>query len=229
MITRTSAVGVALALLLPLAGCGGSTSPGTGLSVSQALEQAKKKFDETSSVHLVLSTDSVPTSGDAVLGADGVLTHQPAFKGQVTAVLGGFNAVVPIISVGGKVYAKILSPTYHEIDPAEYSAPDPADFVDNEKGISTLLLQLKGAEKTGQKREGEQVLTTYTGTLAGSLVSPIIPSADDKGTYKTVVGIDSGGRVVTLRITGDFFTASGQVSYDLKLDGYGKSVTIAAP
>ena len=181
-------------------------------------------------MHLTLSTDATPKSGDAVLGAEGSLTHQPAFQGQVTVVLGGFNADVPVVAVDQKVYAKLpLTPRYVPIDPAEYGAPNPAAFADPDRGISGLLLQLDGAKETGRKRDGSQVLTIYSGTLRGELVDPIIPSADKSGTYQTSVGIDDGGRIVTLHVTGDFFAHDGPVTYDLALAEYGKSVEITAP
>ncbi|MCX6395889.1 MAG: LppX_LprAFG lipoprotein [Propionibacteriales bacterium] len=227
---RTTALaGILLALVIPLAGCGAGDDANAGASTEEVLGRAKTLFDESASVHLVLSTDSVPTSGDAVLGADGVLTQQPAFEGQVTVVLNGFNVDVPVISVGAKVYAKILSPNYAPIDPSDYGAPDPADFADLERGVSALLLKLEDPKQSGKKRQGDQVLTTYSGSLAGSLVSPIIPSASDDGTYRTEIGIDSDGRLATLTVTGDFFTASGDVTYDLRFDAYGKNVTISAP
>jgi lipoprotein LprG len=231
MTRRTAALaGVVLVLLLPLAACGGSEPSKGGASVSDVLAGAKKKFDSARSVHLELSTDATPSSGDAVLGAEGTLTHQPAFEGKVTVVLGGFNADVPVVSIDGKVYAKLpLTPKYVPIDPGEYGSPDPSDFADPDKGISGLLLRLDGAKKTGQKRDGNVVLTTYAGTLSGDLVEPIIPSADKARTYKTSVGIDDQGRIVTLQVTGDFFAHDGDVTYDLTLDDYDKNVQIKAP
>jgi len=231
--TRSIAVaGALLMLTLPLSGCGGSDpAPAQGGPTAEAaLAKAKKNFDDASSVHLTLSTDSKPTSGDAVLGADGTLTHQPAFDGKVKVVLSGFNADVPIIAVDGKVYAKLpLTPRYAEINPSEYSAPDPAEFADTSKGISGLLLKMDNVKKEGTTRDGKQVLTTYSGTLKGSYVAPIIPSADDSGTYKTVVGIDQDGRIVTLTVTGEFFAGGGDETYELTFDNYDKSVKISAP
>ena len=102
---------------------------------------------------MVLATKDTPTKGDAVLGAEGTLTHQPAFQGTVTVVLGGFNAQVPVVSVADKVYAKLpLTPKYVAINPAEYGSPNPSDFADPAKGISGLLLKLQDPKKTGQKR-----------------------------------------------------------------------------
>ena len=232
MIRRTVALaGVVLSLMMPLVACGGSdAAPDDGASVHDVLAKAKEKFDDAKSVHLTLSTDATPSSGDAVLGAEGTLTHQPAFEGKVTVVLGGFNADVPVVAIDDKVSAKLpLTPKYVPIDPAEYGAPNPADFADPDKGISGLLLELDGAKEAGQKRDGDVVLTTYSGTLTGDLVDPIIPSADKSGTYKTSVGIDDAGRIITLQVTGDFFAHDGDVTYDLVFDDYGKNVTIEAP
>jgi len=221
----------ACALLLPLAACGGGGgAKASGAEVQKVLAEAKTQFDQASSVRFTMATGSTPTSGDAVLGANGTLTHQPAFKGDVKVLFKGFNTSIPVVSVGGKVYAKLpLTPSFATINPSEYGAPDPADFADPAAGISGLLLKLKSAKQTGQKRDGKIVVTTYSGTLAGSLVAPIIPSADESGTYKTVVGIDGSGRITTLSVTGDFFSGSGDVTYDLTFYDYGKNVTIKKP
>lgn len=233
MIRRSAALlGVAVTLLLVLTACGGSEEePTNGKSARAVLEQAKKQFDGAKSVHLVLETESTPEPGnDAVLGAEGDLTQQPAFEGTVTVVLGGFNADVPVVAIGDEVVAKLpLTPAYVPIDPAEYSAPNPADFADPDAGISALLLELEGAEEAGQKRLGETVLTTYEGTLSGELVDPIIPSASKDGTYETAVGIDEDGRIITLSVTGDFFEHDGPVTYDLTFSDYDEDVEISAP
>ncbi|MFL6060877.1 MAG: LppX_LprAFG lipoprotein [Marmoricola sp.] len=220
----------ALLLAVVLIACGG---PSGGKSASSdpatALAAAKKNFDAAPSVQFTMSTASKPTKGDAVLGAEGTLTHQPAFKGSVKALLLGITADVPIVAVDGKVYAKLpFSSGYSVINPSEYSAPDPATFADPSAGISGLLTQLQGAKKTGQKRDGKQIVTTFAGTLPGSLVAPIIPSAKASGTYRTEVGIDGSNRIATLRVTGTFFSGAGDVTYDLTFD-YGEDVTITKP
>jgi lipoprotein LprG len=220
-----------LALALAAAGCGGDDkAPAKGATADEVLAQAKKNFDDAASVHLTLATDSKPTSGDAVLGADGSVTHQPAFKGTVKAVLNGFTVDVPIIAVDDKVWAKLpLTPKYVTINPSEYSAPDPADFADPDTGISGLLLKIDGVKKDGTERDGKEVVTRYAGTLKGSYVAPIIPSADDDGDYETVVGIDDDGRIVSLEVTGEFFSGGGDETYELAFDDYDKSVKISAP
>ena len=130
-------------------------------------------------MHIALSTDSVPTSGDGVLGATGDVTHDPAFEGDVKVLFRGFPAELPVTAVGGKVYAELpFSAKIAVIDPADYGVPDPAHFADPENGISALLTQMEDLEKGKETRSGEQILTTYTGTPPGAAVKKVIPSAE---------------------------------------------------
>lgn len=221
-------LGVVLGLVL--AGCGGGSDAGTtaGADPSKALAAAKQHFDEAQSIHLDLSTDSKPSTGSAVLGANGVLTHAPAFQGDVAVFLLGTRANVPVVAVGGKLYAKLpLTTRYAVINPKEYGAPDPATFVDPQHGFSSLLTKLQGVKKTGTARAGSTVLTTYAGTLPGSRVAPLIPSADAQSSYDTTLGLDSKDRLTSLHVTGDFFGGQS-VTYDVTLS-YGGPVTIKAP
>ncbi len=229
---RTVVLVAAAVTALVLGGCGGGsgTGPETGASPESVLADAKKNFDAASSVRFTLATTAKPTSGDAVLAAEGTLTHQPAFEGEVTALYMGFNATIPIVAVGGKVYGKIpFTPGFSAIDPSEYGAPNPAAFADPETGISGLLAQLSEVKAGEEERDGSSIVRTYSGVLSGDLVARIIPSASTDTTYETVVGVDQDGDVATLTITGDFFPADGPVTYDLTFDDYDKNVTISAP
>lgn len=222
-----TAIGLAAALT---AGCGGSGGDGAEVSPQAAMEKAKQLFDDSASVQLEMTSDAEPDGGSAVLGAEGTLTHQPAFEGEVSALISGFKADVPLVSVDGAVYAKLpLTPAFAEIDPAEYGAPDPAEFADPDSGISGLLLQLEGLAADGQIRQGGAVLTTYAGELSGELVAAIIPSAATEETFETVVGIDDGGQLASLAVTGDFFADGGEATYDIAFDGYGENATVTAP
>jgi len=165
-----------------------------------------------------------------------------ALPAQAQHVLGAPYRVMPIgdsITEGGDGAGGFRRPLF-ELLTAAYGLPnfvgernmrqsDPADFADPSKGISGLLLALKTPQKLGDAREGEVVLRRVSGTLSGDLVAPIIPSADPSGTYKTVVGIDEDDRIVTLDVTGEFFSGGGDETYQLAFDDYGKSVKITAP
>ena len=90
---------------------------------------------------LRLETDDLPDGVDGLVSAEGVATHAPAFEGYATVSLSGspFN-VDPLVAVGGKVYASIPGvPITQEIDPAEYGAPDPAQLMDPEQGVPSIL------------------------------------------------------------------------------------------
>lgn len=218
---------------LVLAGCGGGSTKKAGKKAAtpaQVMAAAKKKFDAASSVHIKLATTSTPSAGNGVLGATGDITQEPAFAGDVKVLLGGLTATVPITSVGGKVYAKLpLQTKYSVIKPSEYGAPDPADFADPDKGLSSLLTDLATLKKGAQKRDGDTILTSYTGELPGKAVKGIIPSADSGSTYDTTVGVDDTGHAVKVSITGPFFADSKDVTYDVTFTQYGKGVKISAP
>jgi lipoprotein LprG len=223
---------IAFALVTPMlvAGCGGEEKKPDTKSPAEVMQAAKKNFDDASSVHIALSTDSTPESGNGVLGATGDVTHDPSFAGDVKVVLNGLTATVPVTSVGGKVYAKLpLATKYAVIDPAEYGAPDPADFADPQNGLSGLLTKLTGLKKGKKSRSGEVILTSYTGTLPGAAVKRIIPSAVAKETYETQVGVDEKGFASTVKVTGPFFTGSSDVTYDVKFSEYDKGVEITTP
>jgi lipoprotein LprG len=223
---------VAFVLVAPaiLVGCGQSEDKADEESPAKVMEQAKKQFDDASSVHIALSTDSVPTSGDGVLGATGDVTHDPAFKGDVKVLYKGFPAELPVTAVGGRVYAKLpFSAKIASIDPADYGVPDPADFADPENGLSALLTKIEDLEKGKPTRSGDQILTTYTGTLPGAAVKKVIPSAEAGQSYETEVGVDDEGYASTVKVTGAFFTGNEDVTYDVKFTDYDKGVKITAP
>ena len=228
--TRRSLAALAVVVLVTgLTGCGAQDKT-PSQSPAQALARAKKLFDDASSVHLSLATGSRPTSGNAVLSADGVGTHQPAFKGSVKVIISGLTANVPVVSLGGKVHAKLpLTIGYHVIDPEEYDAPDPADFMDPDQGISALLTQLDKPRRTGRARSGSVIVTSYAGSLAGAAVQKIIPSARASSSYATTVNIDRAGRATSVHVTGPFFAGSDNVTYVLDLSDYGRDVKISAP
>jgi lipoprotein LprG len=227
---RTAAVASSvLVAVIALTGCGGSSGGGDKpADVESALRTAKENFDKATGVHFKLSTDADP-SGDAILGADGKLTDQPAFEGTVKAKYKGFNIDVPVVSVDGTFYANLpFSGGFAKHDPSEFNAPDPADFIAKDKGFSGALLELQDAKKDGEKRSGSQIVTTYSATLSGALVHSIVPSANATKDFKAVVGI-AEGKLTTLAITGDFFQDGTNATYKLVFDDYDKIAKISAP
>ncbi len=227
---RLVALAALLCTALFLTGCGGSDSQAKEKSPAQVMQEAKKRFDDASSVHIDLVTAATPNSGNGVLGANGTVTHAPAFEGDVKVVLSGLTATVPITAVDDKVYAKLPMQTkFSVIDPAEYGAPDPSDFADPDRGLSALIGKLQGLKKGKKTRNGDQILTSYTGTLPGRAVKAIIPSADEAGSYRTTIGVDGKGYARTVSVTGTFFSGNDDVTYDVTFSKYDGDVTVVPP
>ncbi len=215
-------------LLLAVGSCSGgeedSEDPG------DVLAAAKTQLDETSGVRLRLTTDELPDGVDGVLDAKGVGTHAPAFDGDIKLLFNGVSVDVPVVAVDGTVWAKIPFTTgFSDIDPAEYGAPDPAALMDPDAGVSTWLTEATGVEKGDQVRDGEEVLTEYTGTLPGDTVAEVIPSADETADFAVTFHLDDGDRLVSADLSGPFYGDAGDVDYTLELSDYGVEQDITRP
>src|SRR4029453_5860956 len=113
-------------MLACLTGCSGSnSSTDDGSEPTQLLTAAKQALDNAGSVEFTLSTDDLPSGTGGVLTAPGTRTDPPTFAGDLSCSKAGLTVGAEVVAVGGKVYAKIgLLPTFTEIDPADYNAPD---------------------------------------------------------------------------------------------------------
>ena len=223
---------VAVLLVAGLTACGGDDKDG-GEEVDGAavLAEAKQQRDETSGIHLALTTPELPEGVSGVLSADGDLTRAPAFEGELKVLFGGLTATVPVISAGGKVYAKIppLQVRWEEVDPSDYQAPDPAGLIDPDKGVPAWLSAATDVEQGEKERDGRTVVTVYTATVPGEAVSSAIPTAQARGSFDAEFRIDDAGRLVGGTFTGPFYASGGDVVYDLEVSDYGLDKDIKAP
>lgn len=218
--------------LLTLTGCSDDSAPvSDGKTPEEVLALAKTTLDETSGVSLTLAADALPDGVTAVSAAEGVGTHAPAFEGQLTVMLGGQAFDVPVVAVDGSVYAQIpLVPGWSDVDPAEYGAPDPAQLMSTETGFSSLLPATKGVEEGESVRGGannEEVLTEFTGTVPGDVVSNVIPSAS--GDFDAIYTINAESELRTAELTGIFYPGTEPMTYTIGLDDYGTEQDITAP
>ncbi len=219
--------------LLVLTGCSGDDdTPGGGdATPEEVMELAKKTLDETSGVRMELRTEELPTGVTGISAAEGVGTHDPAFDGTLTVIIGGQPFEVPVIGVDGTVYAQIpLTPGWSDVDPAEYGAPNPLELMSTDAGFSSLLTQTEGLEEGESVRGGEnnsEVLTEYTGTLPDTVVSNVIPSAS--GDFDATYTISENGELRTLEMTGVFYPETDPITYTLEFDDYGIEPDITAP
>src|SRR5690606_2490396 len=83
-------------------------------------------------------------------------------------------------------------------------------------GLSDLLGRATGVEEGDQVRDGSAVLTAYTASVPGSVVSTIIPSAQQDASFAAELTIDDDGRLVEATMTGPFYPATDEVTYSVR-------------
>lgn len=226
---RAALAAAALGAALVLAACtGGSDEPER--SAEEVLAAAKANLDETSGVELTLATEELPTGIDGILRAEGVGTHDPAFEGDLKVRIGGVEFDVPVVAAEGTLFAKLPFTTdFAEVNPADYSAPDPAQLMAEEGGLSSLLSSAEDVERGEQVRSGEDVLSGYTGTVPGETLAGIIPSASAEDDFDATFTIDDTDRVREAGFTGQFYPGSEDVTYTVTFDAYDVTADITLP
>lgn len=214
-----------------LGGCAGDDPGGAGEDPAGRLEQARAVLDEADSLQVRLATDSLPDDTQGLVEADGVGTHAPAFEGTVTVRAGALGEVdADVVSLDGDVLAKIgFAPAYAPIDPADYGAPDPARLVDPDDGVSSWLTATDGLDQGEQSRDGEQVLTTLSGTLPGEVVQELIPSADDTADFAVDYRLTDDDVLSDATIVGPFYAGVDDVTYTLDVTASDEPVEITRP
>lgn len=223
------------ATVLLLAGCTGDDGAGSADAPGpeEVLAQAKETLDSTSGLQLDLSTRDLPDGVAGITAASGAATPSPpAFDGTIAVVLAGSSVEVPVIAVDGKVWAQIpFTPGWSDVDPADYGAPDPAALVDSERGFSSLLTATEDVEEGESVRGGadnSEILTEYTGTVPGSAMEQVIPSASGD-TFDVAYQVTDGGELRRADLTGIFYPGSASMTYTVDFTDYGSSPEITAP
>lgn len=226
---RPVLTGWILAATLALTACGGDDTSDSR-TPEEVLAAAKDTLDETAGVHVVLSTEKLPKKVDGILRADGIGTHDPAFKGDLKVATGGITADVAVVAADGKVFAKMPFTTkFAKIDPTAYSAPDPAGLMEPEGGLSSLLTAAEGVEAGEKVRSGKDVLASYTGTVPGDVVASIIPSASADTDFEARFTVDDEDHLHEAVLTGPFYPKAGEVTYKITFDQYDTPADIALP
>lgn len=218
-----------LAALLLASGCTGSDDD-PGDDPAAVLAEAKAAIDETAGLSVSLTTDELPDGVDGVLTASGVGTSAPAFDGDITMVVNNITVDVPVVAVDGLVYATLpFTQEFVEIDPADYGAPDPADLLSPDDGVSSWLTEATDVTAGDEVRDGDRVLTSYRGTLPGAAVDAVIPTADETADFEVSFRVDEENRLAAAEVVGPFYGPDGQVDYALELSDYGTEQDITAP
>jgi len=225
-VVRLLAVLVALVTLV--SGCSGSDEPKA--DPTDTLAAAKKTLDETPGLRIGLSTGKLPAGVNGLLTADGIATHAPAFLGDIKVSASGITADAAVVAVDGVVHAKLpFTSTFQVIDPADYGAPDPADLMDPDAGLSSLLTAAENVKEGKQVREGKVVLTSYSATVPGTAVAAVIPSASAEADFDATFTVTDDDELAKAVLTGPFYPDADDVTYTITFSDYGTKQNITAP
>jgi lipoprotein LprG len=211
-----------------LAGCGGNDQPSA--SPRTTLAAAKRNLDRTTGVRIGLSTPRLPSGVSGLLSAQGVGTHAPAFEGTIKVAAAGITADATVVALHGRVLAKLpFSTRFVSIDPADYGAPDPAELMSSQGGLSSLLTSAEHVKAAKQVRQGKVVLHSYTGSVPGRAVAAVLPSAAAKAGFDATFTVTDQQRLTKAVLTGPFYPRAGDVTYTITFDDYGIRKHISAP
>jgi lipoprotein LprG len=195
------------------------------------MEAARTALDDATSLDLLLVTDALPDGVEGLLAADGSGNHDPAFEGTVTIASGALGDIdAEVVAVDGDVYAQLpFTPGYAPIDPAEYGAPDPAELLAADTGVSQWLTSTEDLTDEGESRDGEDVLTSVSGSLPGDVVAGLIPSADEEADFAVEFRLTDADELRDATITGPFYPGGDDVTYDLSVEPSDEDVEISPP
>ena len=78
-------------------------------------------------------------------------------------------------------------------------------------------------------RDGEEVLSTFSGTVPGNAVARVIPSAQADADFDATFTLDDGNQLDRVVMSGPFYPGTDPVTYTIELDQYGSDKDIQAP
>ncbi len=227
------AAGLVLVGSLALTACaGGEERVSEDKSPEEVLSSAATTLNETSGVNLTLSTTDLPVGVNGITKADGVATSSPAFEGTLSVVISNQSVDVPVIAVDGVVHAMIpFTEGWQDVDPGDYGAPDPAALISADTGFSSLLgvtSDLEEGESVRGGADNDEILTTFTGTVPGSAMKKVIPSAVGD-TFDAEYLVSDDGELRQAVLSGVFYPKSEEMTYTVDFADYGTSKDIVAP
>lgn len=235
MTIRTLAGAACAALLAAsLSGCLGQEKqdPVEG-SGDEVLDGAAEYLDETSGVHLRITTDDLPAEVTGLLEAEGDVVKPASFDGTGQIQAFGQAVDVAVVAIEGDAWAKsaFTGPGWNPVDLADYGVPNPAKLLGSTGGVTDLIAKTDDVDRGGDVRCGEnndQTCTEVTGTLSSALVALVVPSATGDPFDVTYL-VDGDGRLLSAALTGEFYDGSRAMTYTITFDEYDVEKTITDP
>jgi lipoprotein LprG len=219
---------LAAAVVLAAGGCGGSSGDS---GADELLQRAKTVLDDTSGVHVELTSKNLPDGGTALERAEGDVARPPAFKGTLRVRLSAITGDVDVVSVDGNVYLKLpFTSHFEKTDPKRFGLSDPALLLAAKGGVSDLLVADEDAEVDKDVRLDGELLRRVTARLPGDLVDDVLASQDPSAAVDATFDIDpDSGELRRAVLVGPFFAKDVRTTFTLVLDKYGQRVDIRAP
>lgn len=229
VMTRRLAVVVAVAAAtLLMAGCTGGEE---GPTAAERLAVAQDTLESTAAVTLDLSSADVPSTVSGVHAATGTAVRDGdvvSFEGNIQGKIAGAAAAVDILAIGADAYVKLFTPTYEPVDLDMLGVPNPTALFAPETGIASLMAATTDLALGEQVREGSEVLTEITGTLAGEKVRGLLLLGVADSTFAVTYALTDDDELRTATLRGNFWP-DVESSYTIVLTDYGKVIDISAP
>ncbi|HJQ07183.1 MAG TPA: LppX_LprAFG lipoprotein [Nocardioides sp.] len=217
---------------LLLAGCG-SSGGSTTVSPDQAMATAKQKLDATSGVEVSLKASADP-GVDYLQAADGtIVANPPAFQGTVAGRVSGLSdSGVDVISVGGKLWINVpILGWTDQYSAKSLCAPDPANLLDPNSGVSDLLTSatdLTAGKSERDTTDASIVITPYSGKESADAIKKVLPCANGDS-FDATFDIASDGSLRSAALTGSFFPGASPITYTIDITKYDVTKDIKAP
>jgi len=210
--------------------CGGSSNV-PSINATSLLKTAKSVIDSTPSFHFVLTSADVSGSGSELTGGSGDMKRPDSMSGTLQVSIIGLALNVPVVSVGGTFSVKLPTGTgFSTANPADYGFADPAQLIDPNTGLSSLLLKCQSPQVKGDDRFNGEALHEIGCALPGSAVAALLTSADPSTSVAATFGIDTGNNQLRrVELTGPFIIRSTDATYILVLTNYGENVSVTPP
>ena len=223
---RRLVIVVIAALSALCAGCGQTISDIPGF-----LGQAKTTLDQDQSLHFSLTSENAQGPGIILTGAEGDAKRPNAFTGVLHVVADGAPLQVSIVSVGGTFFAELpFTSTYKKAKPQDYGFGDPAQLLDPDKGLSSLLTAAKSPSLGDQKRLNGETVQLVNCTLPGDRIAALLTSADPSQDVQATFWIDPDShQTLEVDLTGPFLTKAHTTTYHLMLSNIGANLTVTPP
>jgi hypothetical protein len=223
------AVAAAVAAVLVVAGWAGGEQ-GAKVSPAQLLRRAKATLDSTHAVHFELQSRNVARGGTDLIGGEGDAVRPDKLRGSFRVTVDGLPATVKVAAVGKAFEAELpFSDHYSRVDPAALGLGAPSQLLSPKTGVSGLLTAGAGVRFAGQERIAGELLDVVTARVAGSTVR-VLPNASPGKPVRLVAAVDPrNSELRQLALTGHFTSPTGETTYQLRLTGYGESVSVTLP